>query len=109
MPQELTCKECRRPFLFEDAEQERYARDGFDPPRRCRACRAARRAAGRAPSERLPRPAPEPVAPGDAPRLDAKGRPLHEAQCGACGALTRVPFEPSDLRPVYCAVCFEYR
>ncbi|MCO5165320.1 MAG: zinc-ribbon domain containing protein [Planctomycetes bacterium] len=104
MPQELVCKECGRPFLFEDAEQERYARDGFEPPRRCRPCRAARRAAGRPPSERLPRPAPPP-----APPRDPKGRPLHEAQCGACGALTRVPFEPSDVRPVYCAVCFEYR
>lgn len=100
---EIVCKDCGKGFLFEGAEQERYARDGFAPPKRCRPCRAARRATTKPRDESTPPPAtpttttsrPEPA--------------LHEAQCGACGALTRVPFEPTDLRPVYCQTCFEYR
>ncbi len=95
---EMVCKDCGQGFLFEGAEQERYARDGFAPPKRCRPCRAARRAA---------KPRDESTPP---PTTPARAQPvLHEAQCGACGALTHVPFEPTDLRPVYCQTCFEYR
>jgi CxxC-x17-CxxC domain-containing protein len=92
--QELPCKDCGATFVFEDEEQERYARDGFEPPKRCKACRAARR---------KDKPAPPPK-----PEPDAK-KPLHEVQCGACGVLTWVPFEPTGLRPVYCEECFQLR
>jgi CxxC-x17-CxxC domain-containing protein len=97
---ELVCQDCARTFVWEDHEQERYARDGFDPPRRCRACRAARRArrGGKAGGGKA-EGAPKPAAPA----------PGFEAQCGACGVLTRVPFEPKGDRPVYCATCFQYR
>lgn len=119
MSQELLCKDCGRRFVFGEAEQARYARHGFAPPKRCRACRAARRAAkparvpGEAPaSARTPPPRASDgrAAPAKAkPRAAKPGQALHEVQCGACGALTYVPFEPTDLRPVYCETCFEYR
>lgn len=103
---EIVCKECRATFLFDDAEQERYARDGFAPPKRCRACRGARRSAGHPASERLAA-APREQGPDQAARRTPVA--MHEVQCGACGVLTRVPFEPTDLRPVYCKTCFQYR
>lgn len=110
---EIVCKECGKSFLFADAEQERYARDGFAPPKRCRACRSARRAAkpegATAASPGAADEAGSSSSKTQATTTKAKTKTLYEAQCGACGALTRVPFEPTDLRPVYCQTCFEYR
>jgi len=35
----LFCMQCDEPFIYSVKEQERHARNGFDPPRRCEACR----------------------------------------------------------------------
>ena len=81
------CKACGAAFEWSAEEQAFFAKKGFDPPKRCPACRARRR------REREPEPAPT----------------LHEVQCSACGTLTQVPFEPTDKRPVYCDDCFAFR
>ena len=36
----LICRDCGRQFLFTEGEQEFYERMGFNPPSRCRDCRA---------------------------------------------------------------------
>lgn len=108
MAWEITCKDCKKAFLFDDLEQERYARDGFAPPRRCKPCRAVRRGARIASTDDEP-VAPPPVEPPAPPPPPAPPRARFEAQCGACGVLTSVPFEPTELRPVYCDTCFQYR
>jgi hypothetical protein len=42
--QRLTCADCGRQFAF-SAEDQRYFREkGFDPPKRCKECRAAKKA-----------------------------------------------------------------
>lgn len=33
-------------------------------------------------------------------------RELHDAVCSACGAETKLPFKPTEGRPVYCRDCF---
>ncbi len=33
-------------------------------------------------------------------------RTLYEAKCVSCGAATKVPFEPTAERPVYCRDCY---
>lgn len=38
----LFCIQCDEPFAFSHEDQERYDRRGFDPPRRCPACRQHR-------------------------------------------------------------------
>jgi CxxC-x17-CxxC domain-containing protein len=82
---QLACKDCSADFEFGAEERAFFAKKGFDPPKRCPDCRAKRRKA---------KP-PEPT--------------LHEVQCSACGTLTRVPFQPTAKRPVYCDDCFAYR
>lgn len=37
--QMLFCVQCDEPFLYSVNEQVRHSRQGFDPPRRCPACR----------------------------------------------------------------------
>ena len=76
----LICKDCKQEFVFTAGEQEFYAEKGFvNEPQRCKACRAARKAASKAPRE------------------------MHDARCGkAC----KIPFVPKDGRPVYCSECF---
>ena len=45
----LVCKECGNEFIFTAGEQEFYAEKGFvNEPQRCKACRDARKNAGRA-------------------------------------------------------------
>ena len=80
---ELTCKDCGKTFVFTAGEQEFYAERGFqNEPQRCKACRDARKAATRAPRE------------------------MFTAVCAECGGEAKIPFQPSDDRPVYCSECF---
>ncbi|MBQ2114776.1 MAG: zinc-ribbon domain containing protein [Selenomonadales bacterium] len=88
----LTCKDCGAEFVFSASEQEFYAEKGFqNKPGRCPACRAARKAQR-----------------GDA----APARPqreLFDAVCSECGCETKVPFKPTEGKPVYCRDCFQAR
>ncbi len=45
---ELVCASCNRPFVFTGAEQAFFVERGFQEPRRCKPCRAARKAEGTA-------------------------------------------------------------
>ena len=79
----LVCKDCGNEFIFTAGEQEFYAEKGFEnEPQRCKECRIARKRAAR----------PE--------------REFFDAVCAECGAPARVPFQPSEGRPVYCSECF---
>jgi len=85
----LTCAVCAQPFTFTAKEQEFNAQKGMrNEPKRCRACREARRAAddngGIAP-ERF------------------------EATCSCCREKITVPFKPTGTRPVLCRKCFQSR
>jgi hypothetical protein len=35
----IICKQCEAPFIFTNAEQERFLALGYDPPKRCPECR----------------------------------------------------------------------
>ncbi len=79
----LTCKECGKEFIFTSGEQEFYAEKGFqNEPQRCKDCRDARKAAAKS------------------------ARTMYDAVCAACGADCKVPFKPTEDRPVYCSECF---
>jgi CxxC-x17-CxxC domain-containing protein len=79
----LTCKDCGSSFVFTAGEQEFYASRGFqNEPQRCKACRDARKNTARAPKE------------------------LFVTTCAKCGKEAKVPFQPSDDRPVYCSDCY---
>ena len=79
----LVCKDCGSEFVFTADEQEFYAERGFqNEPQRCKACRDARKNAGKAPRE------------------------LFTTVCAKCGKEAKVPFQPSNDRPVYCSECY---
>lgn len=85
----LICKECGAEFVFTAGEQEFYAEKGFtNEPQRCKSCRDARKNA----------------------RGAAGGtREMFDAVCAECGKECKVPFKPSNDRPVYCSECFANR
>jgi CxxC-x17-CxxC domain-containing protein len=100
----LTCADCGQEFVFTASEQQFYADRGFSDPRRCRSCRAARKAS---------------MGGGDQSMGDGYGggggyrerrpREMFEATCSNCGKLAMVPFRPTSGKPVYCDDCFSRR
>ncbi len=42
--QTLTCADCGRDFSFSERDQELYRGLGFEPPKRCKDCRDAKKA-----------------------------------------------------------------
>jgi CxxC-x17-CxxC domain-containing protein len=87
----IQCVECGTMFVFSADEQALFASKGYqNEPKRCLACRQARKA-----------------------RRDANDgfgyRPLRQMYpvvCAQCGKETEVPFEPRQGRPVYCSECY---
>ena len=87
----LICRDCGAEFVFTAGEQEFYAEKGFqNEPVRCKACRDAKKASR-----------------GD--RSERGEREMYDAVCAACGAPTRIPFQPKNDRPIYCSACFQAR
>ena len=79
----LVCKDCGQEFIFTAGEQEFYAERGFqNEPQRCKDCRQARKNAVKSQRE------------------------YFTTTCAECGKEAKVPFQPSDDRPVYCSECF---
>ena len=79
----LVCKDCGAEFVFTAGEQEFYAEKGFQhEPQRCKACRAAKKNATK------------------------PARELFSTTCARCGKEAKVPFQPSNDRPVYCSDCY---
>ena len=79
----LKCKECGEEFVFTAGEQEFYAERGFqNEPQRCKACRDKKKNAGKPQKE------------------------MFTTVCAQCGGDAKVPFQPSNDRPVYCSACY---
>lgn len=79
----LKCKDCGKEFVFTAGDQEFYASKGYEnQPRRCRDCRNAKKNAAK----------PQ--------------RELFDAVCAKCGKPAKIPFQPTNDRPVYCSDCF---
>ena len=87
--QNLTCRDCGKPFVWTASEQEFYQSKGFqNAPVRCPACRALKKA-----------------------RMDGNRGGMSSGQsfpitCATCGKSDTVPFEPKGNRPVLCKDCF---
>lgn len=79
----LICEECGREFVWTAGEQEFFAERGFtNQPKRCKECRDSRK------------------------RVSREPRVMYDAVCAACGRPCKVPFKPTEGRPVYCSECF---
>lgn len=89
---QLNCRDCGRDFVFSVGEQEFFAQKGYtNRPTRCPECRQQGR-----PTSAPSRPA----------RPPAGSREFFVATCASCGKEARVPFRPTQGRPVYCQACF---
>ena len=45
MNETITCIDCGFEFTFTEGEQDYYSKKGFNPPKRCKKCRAQRKEA----------------------------------------------------------------
>jgi len=85
----LQCADCGAKFTFTAEEQEFYAGRGYtNEPKRCPACREAKRAQYNGSSGYR------------------SSRQMHAAVCAECGKECEVPFEPREGKPVYCSNCY---
>jgi CxxC-x17-CxxC domain-containing protein len=91
---EITCADCGANFPFTEREQEYYAERNLSQPKRCKACRDARRTS---------------FTGSQKPGAGGSGggeRQRFEIKCDQCGKTDSVPFKPSAGRPVLCSECF---
>ncbi len=109
----LVCAQCGVEFLFSTGEQEFYEKKGFThAPKRCRRCRDSGRSAGAVHGPGRARHVEYVGSPVATPgRASARPRSTEfvEATCSACGAVTKLPFHPDGVRPVFCRTCFQER
>ena len=125
----LTCSDCGMEFAFTEREQAFYAEKGFSEPRRCPSCRASRKAAraggdgGYAGGSSYSSGGGYDSGYGGGGGYSAGGysggggggygsrsssgpREMFTATCSSCGKEARVPFRPTNGKPVYCSDCF---
>ena len=98
----LTCRDCGQEFVWTAGEQEFYhARGLTNEPRRCPACRQARKSGGGGGHAG--------GGYGGGGGYDRGPRQMYAAVCDNCGKQTEVPFQPTSGKPVYCYDCFRER
>ena len=89
----LKCYDCGADFVFTASEQSFFAEKGYsNSPKRCQACRAARKAQN-----------------SNSSGYGQPRRQMYPATCSGCGKATELPFEPRNGRPVYCRECYSGR
>jgi CxxC-x17-CxxC domain-containing protein len=106
--QVITCSDCGQEFVFTESEQAFYADRGFTTPRRCAACRAAKKAA-RGDSGGGSYGGSSYGSGGGYGGSSRGPREMFTATCSSCGNVASVPFRPSGAKPVYCSDCFSRR
>jgi len=109
----LTCADCGQEFVFTASEQQFYTDRGFSDPRRCRSCRAARKAQmGGSESSSMGGGGGGGGGYGGGAGggfRERRPREMFEANCSNCGKTAMVPFRPTSGKPVYCDDCFSQR
>ena len=86
----LKCVDCGAEFTFSVQDQEFHQSRGYtNEPRRCSACRQARRGGS-----------------SSGGGSSSFRREMYPAVCAQCKAQTQVPFQPRGDRPVYCSDCY---
>ena len=121
----LTCSDCNMEFAFTEREQAFYAEKGFSEPRRCNSCRASRKAArsggdsggygggsysggesGGYATGGYSAGGYDSAGGGGYGARSSGPREMFAATCSTCGREAKVPFRPTNGKPVYCSDCF---
>jgi CxxC-x17-CxxC domain-containing protein len=88
----IQCSDCGATFTFSTGEQEFFQTKGYtNEPRRCQACRQAKKSQRSGNSSFSNNSSP---------------RQMFPVKCAECGKDTEVPFEPRGDKPVYCSDCY---
>ena len=99
----LQCSDCAATFTFSAEEQEQFASRGYtNEPKRCPACREARKATQAANGGNRFNNRSSSYNSG----YSSAPRQMFPVKCATCGKDTQVPFEPRGDRPVYCSDCY---
>lgn len=93
--QQLTCSDCGQEFTFSSEDQAFFRERGYSVPKRCKACRQAKKNEQQGGGGG-----------GFGRRTESQGTSV---TCSGCGKQTTVPFQPRGDRPVYCQDCFASR
>ena len=88
----LTCSDCGQEFTFTNEDQAFFQERGYSTPKRCRACRQAKKQQS------------DGGGGGGYQRRETRNTTV---TCSGCGQQTTVPFEPRGDRPVYCRDCYQ--
>lgn len=124
----LTCSDCNIEFAFTEREQAFYAEKGFSEPRRCPSCRASRKQArsggdsgygggsysgggydsgyGSGGGYSAGGGYSDGGGGGGYGNRSSGPREMFAATCSSCGREAKVPFKPTNGKPVYCSDCF---
>ena len=122
----LTCSDCNMEFAFTEREQAFYAEKGFSEPRRCPSCRASRKQArsggdsgygggsysgggydsGYGGGGGYSAAGGYSDGGGGYGNRSSGPREMFAATCSSCGREAKVPFKPTNGKPVYCSDCF---
>ena len=121
----LTCSDCNMEFEFSEREQAFYAEKGFTEPRRCPSCRASRKAARSGGDSGYGGGSYSSggydsgygggggysaggysSGGGGYGQRSSGPREMFAATCSSCGKEAKVPFRPTNGKPVYCSDCF---
>ena len=114
----IVCVDCNTDFVFAADEQQKFADRGFtNEPKRCKACREARKAqqgSGNRPQRASSGGGFGGGGGGGGGRGFGGGgrgfggpKQMFPVTCAQCGQQTEVPFKPTGSRPVYCRECFQ--
>lgn len=91
----LTCSDCGQEFTFSNDDQAFFRERGYSTPKRCKACRQAKKN--------------EQGGGGGGGYSRRSESQSTSVTCSGCGKQTTVPFEPRGDRPVYCQDCYSAR
>lgn len=104
----LTCVQCGSEFTFSADDQEFHSSRGYQDPKRCPSCRAARRnGQGGGSLNTSSFSGSGSYGGATSAGYDRPRREMHTATCARCGNEARVPFVPRGDRPVYCSDCYQ--
>ena len=89
----IVCIDCAQEFVWSAGEQAFFRDKNLEnPPKRCKPCKRMK-------NDRL--------SAIETAQITGKRMKIEvSAQCAKCGAVTTVPFYPSQGRPVYCRACY---
>ena len=91
------CLECGGMFVLTEGEIHYYLQRGLMPPKRCKPCRAERKANAQEMTQKAVQPEPQ---------IRSEQYERVSIVCDHCGRSADVPFKPFAGRSVYCKVCW---